>query len=95
MLLSTWIDKNGGTGKTGLLLGLRRNCVYAWRHGRALPRAAVMKAIVKKSGGRVSYSDMVDEYLEKRTRSTKVTTARKKKASKKAAKKTAQIDLGF
>jgi hypothetical protein len=63
MLLSTWIDKNGGTLKTGSLLGMKRNCVYAWRHGVALPRPMVMKTIVQKSGGKVTYGEMIDEYL--------------------------------
>jgi predicted CopG family antitoxin len=70
MLLSTWIDKNGGTLKTGKILGIKRNAVYAWRKGLALPRPAAMKAIVKVTHGKVSYTDMIEEYLEKKTKKT-------------------------
>lgn len=108
MLLSTWIDKNGGTMKTGNLLGLKRNVVYAWRKGVALPRPAAMKAIVTKSGGRVSYGEMIDEYLAKKKngKATKkvIKTASKKKSTGKTTKpskatpkkaKGKKVDPGF
>lgn len=65
MLLSTWIAKKGGTIKAGALLGTERNNVYAWMKGRACPRPQAMRLIVQKSGGSVSYADIVDEYLKK------------------------------
>ncbi len=97
MLLSAWIEKNGGTGKTGNLLGFKRNCVYAWLHGIALPRPAVMKDIVKKSAGAVTYAEMIDEHLAcKKARALRPkAVARKKKSSAKTKKKSVKIDPGF
>jgi hypothetical protein len=110
MLLSTWIDKNGGTLKTGSLLGMKRNCVYAWRHGVALPRPMVMKTIVQKSGGKVTYGEMIDEYLTRRkkfsTAGKKKTVAavkkngkakfvKNKKTTKTVGKKKKSVDAGF
>jgi DNA-binding transcriptional regulator YdaS (Cro superfamily) len=84
MKLSTWIDKNGGTGKTGVLLGVKSNNVHAWLKGRALPRPENMKAIVSKSRGKVSLTEMVDEYLVKKAASKKKSPVKKPKAKKKA-----------
>ncbi len=104
MLFSTWIDRNGGTLKTGKILGLKRNVVYAWRHQIALPRPALMKAIVKKSGGKVSYADIIEEYLDKRKsgprRSNTVTVVLKRNgkltaAGKALAKSKKVVDPGF
>jgi hypothetical protein len=66
MKLSTWIDKNGGTTRTGEILGVQRNCVYAWRKGVALPRAIVMKKIKDRTRGAVSYDEMIEEFLAKK-----------------------------
>lgn len=101
MLLSAWIEKNGGTLKTGNLLGVQRNVVYAWRRG-GLPRAALMKTIVTKTKGRVSYADMIEGHLAKRTAAVKKTPKATKKTlkavkGKPVAKKakSKKIDPGF
>lgn len=89
MYLSTWIDKNGGTLKTANKLGVKRNVVYAWLHGIARPRPETMKLILQKSGGKVGYADMIDEYLEKK----KAAKGTKVKSKKKVKAKTGKIVL--
>lgn len=81
MKLSTWIEKNGGTGKTGVLLGVKSNNVYAWQQGNALPRPRLLKLINQKSRGRVAIAEIVDEYL------AKLDARKRSEASKKGAKK--------
>lgn len=85
MKLSTWIDSNGGNAATGKILGIQRNVSYAWRNGVALPRPEMMRAIVKKTRGRVSYGEMVEEFLEKRAKPTR--QPRKGKTNAKTNKK--------
>lgn len=75
MLLTQWIDKNGGAGPTSALLGLKRNAIYAWRIGRALPRPEAMAKIYTRTKGRVSYKEMVEEHLD---RKAKLATKKKK-----------------
>lgn len=94
MLLSTWIDKKGGTLKAGNILGVKRNVVYAWRTGAVCPRPALMKTIVAKTNGKVQYSDIINGYLAlkaeapkaKKTKPTKKAGAPKKKPTKEAVK---------
>lgn len=81
MKLSTWIDNKGGTAATGTLLGVARNCVYAWREGVALPRPPMMMKIVKVTHGQVSFKEMIEEHVE-------LKAARSKKATKKKSTKT-------
>lgn len=83
MYLTTWIDKTGGTLQTAKFLGIKRNAVYAWRHGVAFPRPATMKLIVDRTRGRVSYKEMIEEYV-----------ARKKKAAPKAKATKAKGTIG-
>jgi hypothetical protein len=83
MNLSQWIDKNGGTVKTGNLLKIKRNCVYAWRKGIALPRPEVMVLIKRKSAGKVTIDEMVTEYVGRRPK------VRRKLADRKRRKKSA------
>jgi DNA-binding transcriptional regulator YdaS (Cro superfamily) len=95
MKLSAWVREIGGNKEAGRFLGVERNCAYAWVKGTALPRAHVMKAIVQKTRGKVTYKDMVDEYLEKRASGKKKTVKKKKAKSKKPAKKKVKVDPGF
>lgn len=107
MKLSTWINNNGGTGKTALLLGVKSNNVYAWHKGNALPRPRLLKLIQLKSRGKVGITEMVDEYLakldtRKRSLASKKGAAKKKKRTKKisrkklvAKKKSTKKPLGF
>lgn len=85
MKLTTWIEKNGGNGPTGALLGIARNNVYAWGAGVALPRPAMMKRIVELTRGKVSYAEMVEEFVHRKL--IKKLVVGKKKAPKKPAKK--------
>jgi DNA-binding transcriptional regulator YdaS (Cro superfamily) len=89
MKLSAWVKEIGGNKAAGEFLGVERNCAYSWVKGTALPRAHVMKAIVQKTRGKVTYKDMVDEYLEKRA------SGKKKKAKSKKPKKKVKVDPGF
>lgn len=90
MLLSTWIDRNGGSGKTGKILGVDRTLVYSWKKGICMPRPAAMKTIVKVSRGKVSYAEIIDEGLAKTAKPKTITKAKgklkKKPLKKKAAK---------
>lgn len=66
MKLSTWIDQTGGTVKSAAALNVKRNVVYAWRKGVAMPRPFTMQAIVKHTRGKVSYDEIINEYRTKR-----------------------------
>lgn len=92
MKLATWIDKNGGTGKTAKILGVKRNNVYAWHRGLALPRPRLLKLITVKSNGRVGMVEMINDHLvrldRKKTKTVKATKGKtlgkKKRVFKKA-----------
>lgn len=87
MKLSTWIDKNGGNAATGKILNVGRNRVYSWRAGVALPNPQMMYRIVKTTRGRVSYAEIIGEWVKPRP-------AKKRPTKRKVARRKA-IDLGF
>lgn len=103
MNLSSWIEKNGGTGPTAKLLGVKHNNVFAWKAGTCIPRPGMMKAIVTKSRGKVGYAEIVEGYLDSKAKTAKpVTKGKTAKPAKKAPaklkgkkKKTVKVDPGF
>jgi hypothetical protein len=95
MKLSTWIESKGGNVKAAALLGVNRNCAYAWRRGVALPRAHIMKLIVAKTSGKVSYAEMVDEYLDLRAKKKTLVTTTKKKPMSTFEKARKKVDKAF
>lgn len=64
MTLLQWIDRNGGATPTSRILGVTRNNVHAWISRASLPRPETMKVIVKMSRQAVTYSDMIEDYLD-------------------------------
>ena len=90
MLLSQWIEAQGGPEKVSATLGVKRNCVYAWKAGRAIPRVQHMKTIVTKSKGKVSYEEMINPYLAMVSKQAKGKKTPKAKAVKKPKAKTAK-----
>lgn len=94
MKLSVWIKEKGGNTMAARFLGVERNCAYAWVEGISLPRAHVMKLIVQKSKGKVTYKEMVDEYLEKKSKPRKISKLTKRRIIAKLDKKK-KYNLGF
>lgn len=58
MKLSTWIKKVGGPTAAGRLLNVSKHRVISWTRGR-LPRPELMREIVTRSHGAVTYADLV------------------------------------
>jgi len=95
MRLSHWIKEQGGTAKVGQLLDIKRNAVYAWLAGTAIPRPITMQKLVVKSKGKVTYDDIINEYKanlarrkEKRAAARPAKGAKKPKVKNPAPAKT-------
>lgn len=58
--LDTWINLNGGVGKTATKLGVTRRAVYNWKSRVTIPRIGHMDKIVKLSRGLLSHADLLN-----------------------------------
>lgn len=63
MTLNDWI-KHYGAKNVARFLGIHISTVSAWTHYRSIPRPELMKKIVKKTDGIVSYESIIEDYLK-------------------------------
>lgn len=62
-----WIDSQGGPRKVAHMLGSDSSLVSNWLSRVAIPRPLTMREIVKRSKGRVTYDDIIDETMPKKS----------------------------
>lgn len=63
MTLVQWV-KHFGAKNVAQFLGIHITTVSAWTHYRSIPRAELMKKIIKKTDGIVSYESIIEDYLK-------------------------------
>jgi len=63
MTLVQWV-KHYGALRVSKLLGVHLSTVSAWTHYRSIPRPEVMKKIIHKTDGIVSYESIIEDYLK-------------------------------
>lgn len=65
MQLQTWVNKKGGPIAVAKLLGTTSPRIRAWMRRQATPKPLMMRTIVRRSHGRVSYKEIIDSTLKK------------------------------
>lgn len=61
---SAWINTKGDSYLADIL-NVTEGSAGHWRRGHCIPRPAHMKKIVEMSRGRISYEDIIENYLSK------------------------------